>query len=73
MSYPELLQHESLHHQWVAIDPNGDPRGGAGLTALRSGAVVVDHDAEIDDLCARISASRKTSLTIIYCGGAPNA
>ena len=72
MSYPELLAHEDLHDHWVAIDPAGGPagrpRGGIGGPALRSGAVVVDHDAEIDALCARISAAQKTSLHIVYCG-----
>ena len=70
MSYPELLQLEQLHHHWVAIAPSGHP---GGLASLRSGAVVVDYDAEIDQLCARISASQKTSLTIIYCGDGARA
>ncbi len=69
MSYPELQHLSDLHDRWVAIDP----RGGTGLFPLRSGAVVVDHDEEIDELCRRITAEHKTSLTIVFCGRRPRA
>ncbi len=36
--------------------------------ALTSGAVVVDADDELDVLCARLKAARRTSLTIVYAG-----
>jgi hypothetical protein len=36
------------------------------LVALRSGAVVIDADDELDVLCARLKAARETSLTIVY-------
>ena len=65
--YPELLQHQALRDRWVAIDP----RGGRGALALRSGAVVVDNDDELDELCARITAAHRTSLTIVFCGRQP--
>lgn len=58
----------SLRHQWVAVDTSGRPL--AEKTRLRlalaSGAVVVDADEELDVLCRRISADRRTSLTIVY-------
>jgi hypothetical protein len=57
-SDPDLRDH------WLAIDP----RGGQGLVALRSGAVIVDCDRELDALCQRLVDEEKTSLTIVYCG-----
>jgi hypothetical protein len=55
--------------RWVAIDPRGAVRDGREtplLVALRSGAVVVDADDQLDVLCARLKAARQTSLTIVY-------
>jgi hypothetical protein len=69
MSYPELRQVAELRDRWVAIDP----RGGAGIAPLRSGGVVVDCDAELDELCARLDDEQRTSLTIFYCGDRPSA
>ena len=68
MSYAELAHLPELHDRWVAIDP----RGGAGIV-LRTGAVVVDYDDELDELCRRISDTNQTSLTIVYCGPRPSA
>ena len=68
MSIAELAHLPELQDRWVAIDP----RGGAGI-ALRTGAVVVDYDDELDELCLRISAANRTSLTILYCGPRPSA
>ena len=65
--FPEIHQFKQLHDRWVAIDPRG-PRGGTGLLALRSGAVVVDSDPELAALCCRLSDEHKTSLTILFCG-----
>jgi hypothetical protein len=36
------------------------------MVALRSGAVVVDADDELDVLCARLKKAKQTSLTIVY-------
>jgi hypothetical protein len=58
----------SLRHHWVAVDTSGRPRSERTRLrlALASGAVVVDADEELDVLCRRISADRRTSLTIVY-------
>jgi len=72
MSYPELRQLQNvaqLRDRWVAIDP----RGGHGIAALKSGAVVVDCDDELDALCRRLADAQKTSLTILYCGERPRS
>jgi hypothetical protein len=58
-----------LRDQWLAIDP----RGGHGIVALRSGAVVVDHDRELGQLCRRLAEAQKTSLTILYFGDRPGS
>ncbi|MCS6913563.1 MAG: hypothetical protein RMK29_14160 [Myxococcales bacterium] len=49
--------------QWVAVDP----AGGSGLLALRSGAVLVDHDVDLEELCVRVAAAGRRSLTIFLC------
>jgi hypothetical protein len=73
LSHPQLaaeLHHiPSLRDRWVAVDP----RGGRGLHGLRSGAVVIDCDAELDALCRRISDAGMTSLTILFCGARSRA
>ncbi len=64
----ELSQVPSLRDRWVAIDPRGkrSDRITPLRVALKSGAVVVDADLELDVLCARLRASRETSLTIVH-------
>jgi hypothetical protein len=53
----------------VAVDPRGGSAKETPLhVALRSGAVVVDADDELDVLCARLKAAKQTSLTILYTG-----
>ncbi|MSP61120.1 MAG: hypothetical protein EXR72_12400 [Myxococcales bacterium] len=69
MSFPELNHHTELLGRWIAIDP----RGGQGIAALRSGAVVVDCDVELDALCNRLDDARMTSLTILFHGDRPRA
>ncbi len=66
----DLSSVPSLRGQWVAIDPRGrnDDRETPLRVALTSGAVVVDADGELDVLCARLKASKQTSLTIVYNG-----
>lgn len=61
----------TLRDHWVAVDetPKANtnvPAPKAELIALESGAVVVDHDEELDALCTRLSEAGKTSLTIVY-------
>jgi len=66
----ELAKVPSLKDRWVAIDPRGStPERDTPLqVALQSGAVVVDADDELDVLCARLTAAKLTSLTIVYAG-----
>ncbi len=60
----------SLRDQWVAVDTAGRTRANETplCVPLRSGAVVVDADADLDVLCRRIKADRRTSLTILFAG-----
>jgi len=44
-----------------------DTRGGRGLRALPSGAVLVDYDTELDALCMRVAEAGRQSLTIFLC------
>jgi hypothetical protein len=68
-SLNEIASVPSLRGRWVAIDPRGATERLTPLcVALKSGAVVVDADAELDVLCARLHAARQTSLTILFNG-----
>jgi len=60
----------ALRDHWVAIDTTGRVRSDETPLRLRlhTGAVVIDADAELDVLCRRLSAERRTSLTILYAG-----
>ena len=67
----ELAKLPSLRDRWVAIDPRGAREGSGALELppvirLKTGAVVVDADDELDVLCARLKAARLTSLTIVF-------
>jgi hypothetical protein len=67
----ELASVPSLKDRWVAIDPRGgvpSDRDTPMSVSLRSGAVVVDADDELDVLCARLNAAKLTSLTIVFAG-----
>ena len=73
MSNPqrELSTVPSLQGLWVAIAATPstlNDRDTPLRVALQSGAVVVDADDELDVLCARLKASKQTSLTIVYNG-----
>ena len=65
----ELSSVPALRGSWVAIDthPRAIHRAADALhVSLRSGAVVVDADEDLDQLCRRIKAERRTALTIVY-------
>lgn len=67
----EAYAHAALRGQWVAIDPQAQ-FGRVFDTPLSiklvSGAVVVDADVDLDVLCQRLNAERRTSLTILFVG-----
>jgi hypothetical protein len=72
----ELADVPQLSGRWVALAPAGRSARPAAPGAnpnrlrfplqLRSGAVVVDADRELDVLCARLRAAEETSLTIVF-------
>ena len=66
----ELARVPAFRDRWVAIDPKGlrNERNTPMCFALKSGAVVVDADYELDVLCKRLADLRETSLTIVYAG-----
>jgi hypothetical protein len=67
----ELSTLPALHNRWVAIDTAGRRRNDR-LTplyvALKSGAIVVDADSELDELCSRLRDAGQTALTILFAG-----
>ena len=66
----ELSKVPSLQDHWVAVDPRPSSLRSDRQTplrlALKTGAVVVDADYELDVLCARLRATNQTSLTIVH-------
>jgi hypothetical protein len=63
MQIAELQSIQYLRDRWVAIDP----RGGHGVAMLRNGCVVVDFDADVGDLCARVESRGMSSIEIRFC------
>jgi hypothetical protein len=63
------LAEMNLAGRWVAIDM----KGGSGLRSLPSGAVLVDHDTELDALCLRVAEAGRKSLTIFQCERRPES
>ena len=69
----ELCSMPALRDQWVALDLAGqsvrsETSALPNCVTLRSGAIVVDADEDLDVLCRRIDAARRTSLTILFAG-----
>ena len=67
----EVCANVELRDQWVAIDMNasfGRVFDAPLSIKLSTGAVVVDADADLDVLCQRLTAERRTSLTIVFAG-----
>ena len=71
-SLRELSSLPSLRNHWVAVDPRGigpqNDRHTPLRVSLRSGAIIVDADPDLDVLCARLRAAKETSLTIVFAG-----
>lgn len=62
------LTEDELAGRWVAVYGSTDRAG----IPLSSGAVVVDHDTELDLLCQRVAAAGQSGLTIyLYQGQFP--
>ena len=59
----EIESFKVFRNRWVAVDT----RGGAGLATLRNGAVVVDYDSDVGDLCARLETDGRSSVEVVYC------
>jgi hypothetical protein len=49
--------------RWAAPKPTPKPTNGL---LLKSGAMVVDADPNLDELCARLRAANRSSLTIVF-------
>ena len=63
----DLAAVPALRGNWVAVD--SAPQRVSRVTryvTLRSGAIVVDADEDLDVLCRRLKAERRTSLTIVF-------
>ncbi len=63
----ELAGVPLLRDRWVAVAQEFSQRTYARpIAALRSGALVVDVDDDIDRLCARLQRGGRTALTIVF-------
>ena len=68
MAWADICADEAWQGRWVALDDcayNEDGEATAGL--------VVDHDDNLADLCARLSAERRKSCSVVFCPPAESA
>ncbi|MFW2387810.1 MAG: hypothetical protein ACN4G0_05710 [Polyangiales bacterium] len=65
MSWQDICADAEWQGRWVALDDcayNDDGEATAGL--------VVDHDENLADLCARLSAERRKRCSVVFCPAA---
>ncbi|MEM8605536.1 MAG: hypothetical protein AAGF92_00415 [Myxococcota bacterium] len=68
MAWEEICRQSSWQGHWVALDDcayNEDGEATAGL--------VVDHDGNLADLCARLSGERRKHCSVVFCPPAESA
>lgn len=62
MAWRDICEHSELQGRWVALDDcaydaNGHATEGA----------VVDYDANLSDLCARLQADQRSQCAVVFC------
>jgi len=68
MAWADICRDETWQGRWVALDGcayNEDGEATAGL--------VVDYDDNLAELCARLSAERRKSCSVVFCPPAESA
>ena len=68
MTWEDIRTDESWQGRWVALDECAYNEAGEATAGL-----VVDFDDNLADLCARLSAERRKSCSVVFCSPAESA
>ena len=65
LSWQDICADAEWQGRWVALDGCAYNDAGEATAGL-----VVDHDENLADLCARLSAERRKSCSVVFCPAA---
>ena len=68
MTWEEIRRDAAWQGRWVALDECAYNEAGEATAGL-----VVDYDDNLADLCARLSAERRKSCSVVLCPPAESA
>lgn len=68
MPWDEICRDSTWQGHWVALDDCAYSASGEAMAGM-----VVDHDDNLADLCARLSAERRKRCSIVFCPPAESA
>ena len=68
MAWEDICRDATWQGRWVALDECAYNAAGEAMAGL-----VVDYDDNLADLCARLSAERRKSCSVVFCPPAESA
>ena len=68
MAWDDICREETWQGRWVALDDCAYNAAGEATAGL-----VVDYDDNLAELCARLSAERRKSCSVVFCPPAESA
>jgi hypothetical protein len=68
MAWADICRDETWQGRWVALDDCAYNEAGEATAGL-----VVDYDDNLAELCARLSAERRKSCSVVFCPPAKSA
>jgi hypothetical protein len=68
LSWEDICGDESWQGRWVALDGCAYNEAGQATAGM-----VVDHDDNLADLCARLSDERRKRCSVVFCPPAESA
>ena len=68
MAWADICRAEMWQGRWVALDDCAYNEAGEATAGL-----VVDYDDNLAELCARLSAERRKSCSVVFCPPAESA
>lgn len=68
MAWADICREAAWQGRWVALDSCAYNEAGEATAGL-----VVDYDDDLAELCARLSAERRKSCSVVFCPPAESA
>ena len=68
MAWEDICRESEWQGRWVALDSCAYNEAGEATAGL-----VVDYDDDLAELCARLSAERRKSCSVVFCPPAESA